>query len=67
MKCPVCGAWVAVKETRARPANTVHRRYECANGHRFVTSEAVVRVIKPKEKTNDQDNHIQGRDSKPHK
>jgi len=53
MKCPVCGAWVTVKETRSRPANTVYRRYECANGHRFVTSEAVVRVIKPKEKTNE--------------
>lgn len=59
MKCPVCGAWVTVKETRSRSANTVYRRYECANEHRFVTSEAVVRVIKPKEKTHDDNNITQ--------
>jgi transcriptional regulator NrdR family protein len=28
--------------------NTVYRRYECANGHRFATLETVTRVIKPK-------------------
>jgi transcriptional regulator NrdR family protein len=50
MKCPVCNAWVLVKETRTRPANVVYRRYECANEHRFITHEAVVRTIKPKEK-----------------
>lgn len=45
MVCPQCKAWVQVKETRQRPDNTVYRRIECANGHRFVTSEQVVRVI----------------------
>jgi transcriptional regulator NrdR family protein len=50
MKCPVCSTWVEVKETRARPKNEKYRRYECANGHRFVTHETVVRVIEPKEK-----------------
>lgn len=48
MKCPTCGAWVEVKESRARPNNTRYRRYECANLHRFVTHETVVRLIKPK-------------------
>lgn len=50
MKCPVCNAWVVVKETRSRPNNIAYRRYECANEHRFVTHEQVVRLIKPKEK-----------------
>jgi hypothetical protein len=45
MKCPVCKAWVQVKETRQRPDNAILRRYECANGHRFVTNEAVTKVI----------------------
>ena len=45
MKCPVCKAWVLVKESRPRPDNTMYRRLECANGHRFVTEERVVRVI----------------------
>lgn len=49
MKCPVCKAWVEVKETRDRPGNIKYRRYQCANIHRFVTHEKVVRVIKPKE------------------
>jgi transcriptional regulator NrdR family protein len=48
MICPVCKAWVEVKETRQRPDNNTYRRYECANGHRFVTTEAVTRVIKAK-------------------
>jgi len=50
MICPVpeCKAWVEVKETRQRPDNNTYRRYECANGHRFVTTEAVTRVIKVK-------------------
>jgi transcriptional regulator NrdR family protein len=45
MRCPVCQTWVQVKETRQRPENTVYRRYECANLHRFVTSEQVTKVI----------------------
>jgi transcriptional regulator NrdR family protein len=45
MKCPVCKAWVQVKETRQRPDNAIYRRYECANSHRFVTNEAVTKVI----------------------
>lgn len=39
MKCPVCGAWVMVKETRTAKDNTRRRRYECANLHRFTTVE----------------------------
>ena len=48
MHCPVCKAWVQVKETRQREDNITPRRVECANGHRFVTEERVARVIKPK-------------------
>lgn len=49
MRCPICQTWVQVKETRQRPDNTTHRRYECANLHRFVTTELVARVIKAKQ------------------
>lgn len=48
MLCPTCKAWVEVMETRQRQNNTIYRRYECANTHRFVTTEAVTRVIKAK-------------------
>ena len=49
MRCPVCQTWVQVKETRQRPNNTIYRRYECANLHRFVTNELVARVIPAKQ------------------
>jgi transcriptional regulator NrdR family protein len=39
MKCPRCGAWAEVLETRTRPDDTKRRRYECANLHRFTTLE----------------------------
>lgn len=42
MKCPTCKAWTAVKETRQKPDGTAYRRYECANLHRFSTSERVI-------------------------
>ena len=42
MKCPQCGAWTEVKETRTRKTDgVVTRRYECANMHRFSTEERV--------------------------
>jgi transcriptional regulator NrdR family protein len=42
MKCPECGTWTSVKETRTRKEqNLVLRRYECANLHRFTTEETV--------------------------
>jgi transcriptional regulator NrdR family protein len=50
MKCPVCGAWTRVLETRQQPDNEKKRRYECGNLHRFTTLEKVSRVIKPKGK-----------------
>lgn len=40
MKCPVCGQPSSVLESRS-PL----RRRECPQGHRFVTEEAVVRVL----------------------
>jgi hypothetical protein len=42
LKCPLCKAWADVLETRGRPHNETHRRYECANHHRFSTKENVV-------------------------
>lgn len=42
MKCPECGAWTSVLETRTRAAGVVWRRYVCANEHRFSTLEQVV-------------------------
>lgn len=39
MKCPVCGTWTIVLETR-----NGRRRRECGNLHRFVTQENVVKI-----------------------
>ena len=44
MKCPVCGTWTVVKETRTRSDGSKRRSYECANEHRFRTSETVTAV-----------------------
>lgn len=42
MKCPICGTWTTVKETRTRKTDgVVTRRYECGNMHRFSTEERV--------------------------
>lgn len=49
MKCPICKAWVEVKETRARDNGSTYRRYECANQHRFSTRETVVPDRKPRQ------------------
>lgn len=38
MKCPVCGVWSNVLETRPIK-DGVKRRRECANMHRFTTHE----------------------------
>mgnify|MGYP003662084932 CR=1 FL=1 len=45
MLCPVCNAWTLCKETRQREDNNAYRRYECANHHRFTTTERVVKII----------------------
>ena len=42
MKCPHCGAWTYVLETRKYGENQTRRRYECANEHRFTTLEGIV-------------------------
>lgn len=39
MKCPVCGTWTIVLDSR-----NGRRRRECANLHRFVTQENVVKI-----------------------
>jgi transcriptional regulator NrdR family protein len=54
MKCPECGAWTVVKETRADENNSRRRRIECANLHRFTTLETVIAEktrIRQKQKT----------------
>jgi transcriptional regulator NrdR family protein len=54
MKCPVCGAWTVVKETRADKNNSRRRRIECANMHRFTTLETVIAEktrVRQKQKT----------------
>ena len=52
MKCPECGAWTIVLESRPLASNTIRRRRECGNEHRFVTQEKFVGFIKPKGKRN---------------
>jgi hypothetical protein len=37
MKCPTCGTWTVVNETRGG-----RRRRECANEHKFSTEEIVI-------------------------
>ena len=46
VKCPECGAWTRVLETRVRPSGETRRRYECANEHRITTSETPVLIDK---------------------
>ena len=41
MKCPECGAWFTVIETRTRKDNTRRRTVECGNLHKFTTVERV--------------------------
>ncbi len=50
MKCPVCKTWTFRLDTRLQPNNTVKRRSECANGHRFVSIEQVIKIIEQKQK-----------------
>ena len=47
MPCVVCGAWTEIVESRVVTENTRRRRYECGNGHRFVTlvEETLVSVL----------------------
>lgn len=42
MKCPDCDGETRVLETREKLNGTTRRRHECANGHRFTTSEALI-------------------------
>jgi hypothetical protein len=45
MKCPTCGAWSNVLDTRQGPYESLRRRRECGNGHRFATLEVFPEVI----------------------
>lgn len=42
MKCPECGAWSNVIETRKTLLFGYVRRRECANEHKFTTQEVVI-------------------------
>ena len=42
MKCPTCGAWTLVKQTKTSPTFGHIRRRECANEHRFTTKEVAI-------------------------
>jgi transcriptional regulator NrdR family protein len=51
LKCPECGAWTEVLETKKiRNTNILKRRRECANGHRFTTHEQVAYIDMPRKK-----------------
>lgn len=54
MKCPECGAWTLIKETKESPTYGYRRRRECANYHKFTTQEILVpqEVIKEKQREN---------------
>lgn len=41
MKCPECGAWSVILETRSSDFR-YRRRRECGNEHKFTTEEVVV-------------------------
>lgn len=41
MKCPHCNYWADAFDTRTNDDHTKRRRYECMNGHRFITLECV--------------------------
>lgn len=40
--CPECGVWTVVNSTRTSPFFGLVRRRECANGHKFTTSETLI-------------------------
>lgn len=41
MKCPICGAWTVVLETRMKGNNERRRTLECGNLHKFRTIESI--------------------------
>lgn len=45
MKCPVCGVWTEVNETRTYLGWLVRRTRECANKHRFKTIEVYSSLV----------------------
>lgn len=48
MKCPICGAWSSVIETRENiKRESTRRRRKCANEHKFWTLEVFPGFINP--------------------
>ncbi len=66
MKCPECGAWTLIKETKESPTYGYRRRRECANYHKFTTQEILVpqEVIKEKQRENSIKHINRGREKK---
>jgi transcriptional regulator NrdR family protein len=52
MKCPICGVWTLIKETRKQDDNSKARRYECGNLHTFRTVEHITKIIGQNAKQN---------------
>ena len=52
MKCPECGAWSLVKDTRDSETFGHMRRRECANYHKFTTQEVAIpqAILKAKQR-----------------
>lgn len=49
MKCPICGAWTEVRDTRAGAHHSVRRRRQCGNGHTFPTMEVLTPAVSRKD------------------
>ena len=66
MKCPQCGAWSLVKDTRESKNFGHTRRRECANYHRFTTQEVIVpeEAIKERQREAALENINRGREKK---
>lgn len=47
MKCPVCGVWSEVLDTRAGAQDKIRRRRRCANSHVFPTLEIHATMVNP--------------------
>jgi transcriptional regulator NrdR family protein len=46
MKCPECGTYTEVIDSRMKVDGTRRRRYQCANMHRFTTQETITKEHK---------------------
>ena len=45
-KCPICGAVMRAQNTRSLQDGTITRQRVCPTGHRFVSAERFIRVLR---------------------